>query len=320
MSLSTKMILVAGLAAAAAGVANADFSTGIGAGPFASNGAAGGAANGVFSFLYSGATGDYNGIRIRGTATSTPAGSFLSELRYRLDLGGGLVRDSGQLISGGTWAGGRAVDNQQNVSRFTLNSGTNYSFRFWESFNDGGDAAVDANWSNVQFDLISYVPPTPPAATNLGTFANTVNNPLTANGTLAAGEIKWFKFNVASAIGAGNLYEWLQINTNGSTLSGTNDTEIGLFNAGGDLLAQDDDGGDGFLSLLQYGNGGLAGAGLAAGEYYLAVGAFNTTFSGGFGATSTSLDTGSFQINLIPAPGAMALLGLGGLIVGRRRR
>jgi len=317
MSLSTKMILVAGLAAAAAGVANADFSTGIGAGPFASDGGAGAAANGVFSFNYSGATGDYSGIRIRGTATSGGVGSYLGELRYRLDLGGGAVRDSGQLISGTTWSGGRAVDNQQNVSRFTLNSGSNYSFRFWESFNDSG---VDANWSNVQFDLISYVPPPPPSATNLGTFANTENNPLTANGTLAAGEIKWYKFTVASAIGAGNLYEWLQINTNGSALSTNNDTEIGLFNAGGDLLAEDDDGGDGLLSLLQYGNGGLQGAGLAAGDYYLALGAFNTTFSGGFGATSASTYTGAFQLNLIPAPGAMALLGLGGLIVGRRRR
>jgi len=48
-------------------------------------------------------------------------------------------------------------------------------------------------------------------------------------------------------------------------------------------------------------------AGLAAGTYYLSVDGF-------FGATNT------YDLSVVPAPSAMALLGLGGLVAGRRRR
>ena len=98
------LVAVAGLA----GTTMADFNTGIQAGPIASNGPVGNAVNGIFSFTYTGlSAATYNSIRVRGTATSTGAGSFLSELRWRFS--GVSNIDSAQLIAGGTWTmrGGR---------------------------------------------------------------------------------------------------------------------------------------------------------------------------------------------------------------------
>ena len=91
------MVAVAGLCAAA----SADFNTGIQAGPFDSNGSAGAAVNGVFTFTYTGSSGaTYNSIRIRGTATDNGAGSYLSELRWRF-VGASNI-DSGAVASGTT--------------------------------------------------------------------------------------------------------------------------------------------------------------------------------------------------------------------------
>ncbi len=125
--------------------------------------------------------------------------------------------------------------------------------------------------------------------------------------------------------------------TNGSPF----DTELGLWDAAGTLLASDDDGGDGLNSLIA--------ANLSAGTYWLGVSEFNSifedgwlntgsAFEGGDDATATlningnfeadmlvgdflSQETGFFRFEVsVPAPGSMALLGLGGLAAVRRRR
>jgi hypothetical protein len=129
----------------------------------------------------------------------------------------------------------------------------------------------------------------------------------------------------------------LNFNTEGSVISGTNDTEIAVYNNSGTLLGQDDDSGTGNLSNLNL-------AGLADGVYYIAVGAFNTTFSNGWGAFSSSAESGTTVVNVtngvdtltgggalaagqiqwycitVPTPGALAVLGMGALVVGGRRR
>jgi hypothetical protein len=165
-----------------------------------------------------------------------------------------------------------------------------------------------ANWSNITITLSTDVP-TPPPATLIFDGSSNVSS-------LVAGEIQWFKFDYVGGP--------LVIDTLGSNLSPSNDTEIALYSALGGLIDTNDDidlfGGN-LLSELSFADGDLA-----PGEYYIAVGAFNSSFSGGFTATSSSSNTGQFLLNInavaAPEPGTFALLGLGGfcLLAARRRR
>ncbi len=284
------MIAVAGIA----GSALADFNTGIQAGPFASNGPVGNAVNGVFSFTYSGLSiATYSQVRIRGTATSTGNGSFKSELRYRFEGPSNL--DSGQLLAGGSWVGGVTVDNTQTFGSFSMTNGNTYRFKFWESFDDGGTASVDANWSNTQFDFLG--PPPPPACITLGNF------------TAGLFDINTFTSNF--------------------------DTEVGLYSSTGALIANNDDTAPGLQSQIT--------PTLAIGQYYLAVGGYDTAFgASGWGVTGgtaggnlnltingqPSITNHTFAagevawycFNVVPTPGSLALVGMGGLIALRRRR
>lgn len=287
-----KNLLTIAALAAIAGAAHADFNTGIGAGPFNSDGAAGNAANGVFSFTYTGSNADvFNRIRIRGTATSGGVGSYLSELRWRFV--GPSTLDSGAIASGTTWTGDRAVDNTQTFSTFSLVNGTTYSFRFWESFNDGG---IDATWSNVQFDFLSFVPPTPPTAVSIGTFT------------------------------AGAF----DINTFGSNF----DTEIGLYDSAGNIVSINDDAGAGlqsqitptlaigtyYLAVGGYNTAFNAGWDAVAGA---ATGLFDLTVNGFASIEDQLLSAGQvkwYSFNVVPTPGSFALLGFAGLAAARRRR
>ncbi|MEM1183860.1 MAG: DVUA0089 family protein [Planctomycetota bacterium] len=120
------------------------------------------------------------------------------------------------------------------------------------------------------------------------------------------------------------------------------DTEIGLWDASGTLLDSDDDGLGFPFSIVT--------ADLSAGMYFIGIGEFDSIFGDGFTNTGTSLEDGEqgdavlningsfaasqifdavpggngetafFKVTVVPAPGAAALLGLGGLAAVRRRR
>lgn len=98
------------------------------------------------------------------------------------------------------------------------------------------------------------------------------------------------------------------------------DTFMHLYGPGGfdpnsplsNVIIGDDDGGAGALSLFTTGiTGGT--------QYYVVVSGFANADFGAFrlSLSSTSAD---ITIGLIPAPGALAVLGLGGLVATRRRR
>ena len=120
-----------------------------------------------------------------------------------------------------------------------------------------------------------------------------------------ANEVKWFKLTLPAAGGAG---AWVDIYTlSTGTLA---DTEIGLYDNSGVLIADDDDSGNGLKSTLSFGDAGprtnpdgggavaLAGQDgvLAGGVYWLSVSAFNTTFAPGWQVTSTGAGTGSVDL------------------------
>ena len=113
------------------------------------------------------------------------------------------------------------------------------------------------------------------------------------------------------------------------------DTELGLYDNNGILLDNNDDSGGGLQSELIVNS-------LAQGDYWVALGGFNTTFGDGFGAiadsssadgngvlnyngqtTTAAVGAGEvqwFRFTVTPATSSIALLGLGGLAMTRRRR
>ncbi len=180
-----------------------------------------------------------------------------------------------------------------------------------------------AQWNDIIVTLKTLVTPT---ATDLGS----LNGPLQVGGTLAAGEIKWYKFTIDEDILAPGTF--LDIDTEGSLLAPSNDTELGLYKADGTFVTTDDDDGTDFLTQLTYGSGsgnpppgngqpynGRDGS-LTAGTYYLALAGYNSTFGNFFGVTSSSTNVGDYYVNFntnIPEPISFVLLALG--LVLRRR-
>jgi len=198
--------------------------------------------------------------------------------------------------------------------------------------------------------MVSAASAEPGSYTNLGEILDTspiyaVGDNITTINGMAANEIKWFKFTWGGTSGA---TFFLDIDTtsvrHADVTSTTVDTELGVYDASGNLVASDDDDGAGLYSALSFGAttptraytiggdispmtpaNGRDGT-LGAGNYWLAAGAYNTTF----GATdwqvtsSAGGDPDSFDLNfrtdLVPEPHTFAVLGLGAAVLLRRRR
>jgi len=146
-----------------------------------------------------------------------------------------------------------------------------------------------------------------------GTVDNQINTLVPANFTPA--QIRWYRFTLAVNANA-EANGFFDINTSAGmppALS-NNDSEIGLYSNVGALIATDDDDGAGNYSALSFGlsnpprppvGSGLAFNGrdganvLPAGVYWLAVGAFNTSFApANWAVTSASAASGNVLTRL----------------------
>ncbi len=160
----------------------------------------------------------------------------------------------------------------------------------------------------------------------------------TRNGEVLFG----LRFTIDVNVTQGSLWA-LQLDSFGSQALGS-DTELALYNSDGtQILAINDDAGDGSLdAYLGFGDApqfanpfnGTTRQGniinqinLLAGTYLVVIGPYNTTWDS-FDAQQTDVNNfqGSGQwlcqvlLYRIPAPGSLALLGLGTLVLGGRRR
>ncbi|MGE3107415.1 MAG: hypothetical protein AB7O77_03575 [Phycisphaerales bacterium] len=326
-----RFVLAAVGLAVAASSAHAQFSF-TNPGPVNSGGAIGSADNGLLTFTYSGPSFTPGSITLEGDLTSVIAGTFASEARVRVTSPGGAFYNSLQWTATGSFTTLHLGPATQIFSPMPASGSVGtWSFEFFESFDDG--AGADSTWSNLSIGVNAFVPPTPPACINMGDVSNSsaVYATPDMNRLHIGGAVTWYCFTLNDAINNG-VGSWLDIDTEGSNF----DTEIGLYDVNGTLIATDDDDGSGTQSELSFGQisptrtigtavGGNGRDGsLVPGTYYLAVAGFNATYGAGFSVTTTSTNTtGLAQVNIrtnIPAPGSVALLGLAGLIAARRRR
>jgi hypothetical protein len=274
-----------------------------------SNGPVGNAVNDVRTYS---ASGGYTmpSMRIAGTLTRINSASYASEARIRITAPNGAFTDF-QMFTQTSFT---TLTGEGRVYTVPFNPAGNWTFRFYESFDDGGTSSVDARWDSITFEY---------REDPLHDFG-TINAPGTYSVTRALGarEILWYTLilpvDVTSASGLS-----LEINTLGSSLSISNDTEIALYDAFGNKIAENDDiGGGNLLSRLVFGAGGSSD--LTAGVYFIGAGGYNTTWSNVF-PSSTSSYTGNLVLNIVtnvPEPASMMALGAGlaGLLGLRRRK
>jgi hypothetical protein len=156
-------------------------------------------------------------------------------------------------------------------------------------------------------------------------FAGAIDIPggsIAIDGRMTSGDVDWFQVDL-------NGFATLLLGATGSASANADAQLMVVDGTGTDVLAFDDDSGVGTLPALQL-------VDLSAGTYYVGVSAFDDiVFSDDPVNTDTLFDglnnsgnphNGEFEYklviaaNLIPTPGALAILGLGGLAATRRKR
>lgn len=186
-----------------------------------------------------------------------------------------------------------------------------YQFDAWFQF---GPEMSDGDWSFtfhqsytgiVQFENVNMTlsvdgppPPEPPDAVEVGVPSDTLDS-------LLAGEVDWYSVTLDGTAE-------LDINTFATPDLETpvTDTELGLYDIDGNLIANNDDAGSLYSQIISE---------LDAGTYYIAVGAYNTTFGEtGWDVSSASALEGDYVLTVVPEPASLALLALG-LLATRRR-
>lgn len=146
-----------------------------------------------------------------------------------------------------------------------------------------------------------------------------------AGGVGTAGDVDWFSFTVTgNTTFVASIFAIINNNAGGAPA----DSQLVLTDAAGNILAADDDENVGFMSSL---NTVLLGAG----TYFIGVTGYDDMdFFGtgpvlpdgwqGQGQVSGHTENWTYKLiiglNIVPTPGAAALLGLGGLAAARRRR
>ena len=132
------------------------------------------------------------------------------------------------------------------------------------------------------------------------------------DGVLDINDVDWFMFTLTDTA---SLSVFSAFGANGDGL-------MQIVTAGGDVIAFDDDSGVGLMPAIQIEN-------LAAGTYYMGFSGFGDVDSGSVDSDELADGLGHQEnfgykltvgFSVVPAPGALALLGMGGVVMTRRRR
>ncbi len=134
----------------------------------------------------------------------------------------------------------------------------------------------------------------PATFTDLGSYG-AGSTPIATTGSLDVPfEVDWFRITISSPFTAA-ADGILRIDTEGSL--DIFDTDLGFFDASGNVVAWDDLDGTNFLARLSFGQGEADGT-LAAGTYYLSISDWESLFTPGFGVTTDGETVGSYNINI----------------------
>lgn len=260
-----------------------------------------------------------NAVRITGDATGILDFNglyYLTEANINITpaLSGATNLNAGLLNS--FTPGPFAYDNDVDVALAGPGAGQGtWTFEFWDSFEDGPGA--DTISENV---VIEFLERTPDQDED-GLFSlGTIGAPDTASSVgefLLEDLVDQYSFTLLedTTIDLGTDADPLGLS--GSTV----DTELGIFDSSGIMIAYDDDGGPGLYSLID-------DFFLTAGDYTAVVAGFGSNMAAGEVGTLNLADvtgggvTGDYAINLtsIPEPSAGLALVVLGLAAYRRRR
>ncbi len=174
-------------------------------------------------------------------------------------------------------------------------------------------AAMGTSAASAQFMTEVESNNTLATANNIGSF-NAPGGSMLVDGVVGDADVDWFSFSLANTSS-------LAVFAAFSTSSGA-DGVIQLVGADGVVIAFDDDSGIALMPALQV-------ASLAAGTYYIGLSGFGDAGASSVGTTNIFDGIGheenfayklTFGFTVIPAPGALAMLGFGGALMARRRR
>lgn len=252
------------------------------AGPIDSSGPAGDAANGIITATYGGPNTIFGTLNFRGDLTAVIPGTWASEARWRIrNTTIGYLNDF-QPSTTTSFTGTINITASRGLVAWA-NSGDNFSFEAFESFNDG--AGPDAQWTNVNFTFnaatLVNIGDYSPGAFDINTFTSNYDTELglyASDGTLLASndDASGLQSQILTNLGNGTYY---------IVLGGFNTTYAT----------------------------GIAIGGNAAGDYVLNVN--GTTVASGT-STAGQLNVYCFRV---PEPTSALLLSLGALALLRRR-
>jgi hypothetical protein len=246
---------------------------------------------GLFEFTLSDAVGAMDYFTI-----STAGSSFNTEIAL-YDSQGRLVAQNDNIASYNLQSQLRFGFGGDNGSSLSAGDYTLVLGGFNSIFRDGDIQTSFPHSGDFQIAIESTQPVLAPAAPSYqavdGNYLPaSIHEIEIARGNLGSGEIHFFPISLAQDIGGA---DWATIHTTGSLI----DTEIALFNAAGNMVAENNNiSSTNLFSRLSFGFDADDGSSLLAGEYSLALGAFNTIFRDLLDVTSTSNMTGEYAIYL----------------------
>jgi len=137
---------------------------------------------------------------------------------------------------------------------------------------------------------------------------------LIIDGSIDDNDVDWFEFTLTDPASLSVFAAF--------SFGGSADGVMQLVTSSGDVIAFDDDSGPGFMPSLQVES-------LGAGTYYLGLSGFGDVDAGsidsdeladGIGHSENFLYKMTVGFSVVPAPSALALAGMGGMVLSRRRR